>query len=68
MSSKTDTKDVTDSYFDIEARLASLEIQKERYLELLERAEDMESIVVLTNALTDVLYQIESHTGTLKRY
>ena len=68
LSSKTDTKDVTDSYFDIEARLASLEIQKERYLELLERAEDMESIVVLTNALTDVLYQIESHTGTLKRY
>ncbi|HPU17732.1 MAG TPA: DUF4349 domain-containing protein [Bacillota bacterium] len=68
LSSKTDTKDVTDSYFDIEARLASLEIQKERYLELLDRAEDMNSIVVLTDALTDVLYQIESYTSTLKKY
>lgn len=63
-----DSKDVTESYYDIEARLASLEAQRDRYMELLDRADTLDEIIVLDNALTEVLYKIESYTGTLNKY
>ncbi len=62
------TDDVTEKYYDIEARLASLTAQRDRYMELLEKAETLDEIIVLDNALTEVLYQIESYTGTLNKY
>ncbi len=65
---ETSTRDVTESYFDIEARLASLESQRDRYMELLSEAKSMDEILIIDNALTDVLYQIESYTGTLNKY
>lgn len=65
---ETSTRDVTESYFDIEARLASLESQRDRYMELLSEAESMDEILIIDNALTEVLYQIESYTGTLNKY
>lgn len=68
LSFTTDTDDVTDSYYDIEARLASLEAQRDRYMALLEKAEEMEDILVIDKALTEVIYQIESYTGTLNKY
>ncbi len=64
----TDTKDVTESYYDIEARLASLEAQRDRYMALLEKADTMDEILIIDNALSNVLYQIESYTGTLNKY
>lgn len=60
------TDDVTDSYFDMEARLESLETKRTRLLELLEQAEDMESIIALESALSDTVYEIESLTGSLR--
>lgn len=65
---ETSTRDVTESYYDIEARLASLESQRDRYMELLSEAKSMDEILIIDNALTDVLYQIESYTGTLNKY
>lgn len=61
------TDDVTDSYYDMEARLESLETKRTRLLELLEQAEDMESIITLESALSDTIYEIESITGSLRR-
>ncbi len=68
LSFVTDSKDVTESYYDIEARLASLETQRDRYMALLEKAETMEEILIIDDALTEVLYEIESYTGTLNKY
>lgn len=68
LSFTTDTDDVTESYYDIEARLASLEAQRDRYMALLEKAEKMEDILVIDSALTEVIYEIESYTGTLNKY
>ena len=68
LSQYTSTEDVTDSYFDTEARLASLKLQRDKYMELLEQADSMDYIIQLTNALTDVTYQIERYTGTLNKY
>lgn len=60
--------DVTESYYDIEARLASLEAQRDRYMELMESACSLDEIIFIDEALTEVLYKIESYTGTLNKY
>lgn len=59
--------DVTDSYYDIEARLESLETKRVRLLELLEKAENMDNIIALESELSNTIYEIESLTGTLRR-
>lgn len=61
------TDDVTDSYYDLEARLESLETKRARLLELLEQAENMENIIALESELSNTIYEIESITGSLNR-
>ena len=61
------TDDVTDSYFDMEARLDTLETKRARLLELLDQAEDMEDIITLESALSDTVFEIERITGSLRR-
>lgn len=60
--------DITSSYFDTEARLNALKIQEERLLEILKKAVEIKDILELERELTDVRYQIESLTGTLKKW
>jgi len=67
-SNEKSTQDITDSYFDTEAHLETLQIQEQRYLALLEKADSMEDIITIEQALSDVRYQIESLTGTLQKY
>lgn len=61
-------QNVTDEYYDIEARLKSLRTQEERLLALLEQSGSLEDIVQLEQALSDVTYEIEKLTGTLRNY
>jgi hypothetical protein len=66
---RTDSsQDVTAEYIDIEARLASLRAQEERLLALLEKANDLETILLIEDQLTEVRYQIESYTSMLNTY
>lgn len=67
-SKQENSSDITDVYYDVEARLKSLSIQEERYLELLKKADKMEDIISLENALTNVRYEIESLTTQQRRY
>lgn len=60
--------DVGEIYYDTEARLATLETKRERLLALLEKAELMEDIISLENALAEVQYEIDMHTTTLRKY
>lgn len=53
-------------YADTEARLKSLQIEQERFLALLEKADTVENIIVLEQHLTDLRYEIESYASTLK--
>ena len=62
------TEDVGAEYADTEARLKTLRIKQERLQELLSQAENMEDIISIENALTDVEYQIEWNSSTLNRY
>lgn len=65
---KISSEDVTTEYFDTQAHLKSLNIQEERLLALLKKTGKLEDIIVLEKELSDVRYQIESLTGSLKKW
>lgn len=62
------SENVSASYYDAEARRSALEIKRDRLLALLEKAEKMEDIIALETALSDVQYEIEGLSGTLRGY
>ena len=62
------TRDVGENYYDTESRLATLTTKRDRLLALLEEATEMEDIITLENALAEVMYEIDMHTGTLRKY
>ena len=59
-ASNEGTSDVTLEYVDTKARIESLRVEYDQLLQLLSQAEDLDTIIVLQNRLTDVRYQIES--------
>ena len=68
VSRSRSSEDVTAQYTDIETRLATLQTKHERLLSLLEKADKMEDIISLENALADCEYEIDSLTGSKRRY
>ena len=69
VTSKTESsEDVGERYYDVESRLKTQRTKQERLLTLLEKAETMEDIISLENALSDVEYQIEQYSSELNRY
>lgn len=67
-SSTESSEDVGEQYYDTEAHLKTQRTKQERLLSLLEKADTMEDIISLENALSDVEYQIEQMSSTLNRY
>lgn len=68
ISKNTTGQDVTGEYFDTEAHLKSLMIQEERLLEILKKTGQLKDIIELERELSNVRYQIENLTGTLKKW
>ncbi|MEG1942930.1 MAG: DUF4349 domain-containing protein, partial [Angelakisella sp.] len=66
-SSSESIDDITDRYFDADAHLKMLKTQQTRLLELLAKAETLENIIQLEEALNNCEYEIESLTGQLRR-
>ncbi|MEG0753454.1 MAG: DUF4349 domain-containing protein [Angelakisella sp.] len=66
-SQSESVSDITDRYYDASAHLEMLRVQEKRLLELLSKAETLEIIIQLENALTNCQYEIESLTGQLRR-
>jgi hypothetical protein len=62
----TDTQDVTEEYIDLKARLAMLEATEAQYLELMKKAETVEEILKVQQALSDVRQNIESLKGRIQ--
>ncbi|MDD4327792.1 MAG: DUF4349 domain-containing protein [Eubacteriales bacterium] len=60
--------DVTDSYYDTQARLEALQVQEERLLALLEKAEELKDIIDLEDRLSQLRYEIETLTGSLNKW
>lgn len=62
------SQDITDSYYDADARLKSLQQQETRLEEMLSGAEDLEYMIQIEDKLSEVRYQIESYYSMLQRY
>ncbi len=61
-------EDVTLTYTDTEARIKTLQIEQERLLALLEKAESLDYIIQLEQRLSEVRYNIESYQSRLRTY
>lgn len=63
-----DSEDVSEVYYDNEARLTTQRTKLERLQELLSKAEAMEDIITIESAISDTELQIEYLTGSLRKY
>ncbi|MBU5430953.1 DUF4349 domain-containing protein [Kineothrix sp. MSJ-39] len=62
------TDDVTLSYVDTKSRKETLEVEQERLMALMEKAESVDAIIALETRLTEVRYQIQSMESQLRTY
>ena len=67
-SQSESSENVSQQYYDTQARLKAQRTKQERLLSLLEKADSMETIVALEDALSEVEYEIESLTTSLNEY
>ena len=58
--------DVTLQYVDTESRIKALQVEQERLLELLSKAETMADLLEIEARLTDVRYELERYTANLR--
>ena len=65
-ASNEGTSDVTLEYVDTKARIESLRVEYDQLLQLLSQAEDLDTIIILQNRLTDVRYEIESAESRIR--
>lgn len=61
-------EDVSEQYADTESRLAVEKTKYDRLMDLLSKAENMEDIISLENALAETEYEMENLTGALRKY
>ena len=59
-------EDVTSEYIDVDARITSLEPQRDRLNDLAETAETTADLLEIENQLSNVQYQLESYTQQMR--
>lgn len=62
------TEDITLNYVDVESRKIALETERDRLLELLEKAETVEDIITIEGRLSEVRYKLESYASQLRTF
>jgi len=68
LQSSTNEDDISDMYYDTEARLELKRNEKERLEEYADSIEDAEVYFQVQSRITEVVYDIESLQGTLKKW
>lgn len=68
ISQSESAEDVTLQYTDTESRITSLKTEQERLNELLEKADNLESIIALEERLTEVRYELENYQSQKNLY
>ena len=67
-SQSRNADNISERYYDTESRLETQKTKMERLQMLLSKAENMEDIIDLENAISETEYQIEQLTGSLRHY
>nr|WP_325199619.1 DUF4349 domain-containing protein [uncultured Oscillibacter sp.] len=67
-SQSRNADNISELYYDTESRLETQRTKMDRLLALLAKAENMEDIIDLENAISETEYQIEQLTGSLRHY
>jgi hypothetical protein len=68
VSKNMSAEDVTVNYVDMQSHVKVLKAEQKRLLELIEKAVDLDSIILLENQLTDIRYELESYESQLRMY
>ena len=63
-----ETQNITLTYVAVETRLTALETERDRLLELMEMAVDMEDLLLIEQRLTEVVAELEEVTAQLRVY
>lgn len=66
LSSNENSYDVTLEYVDNKSKVESLRVEYDQLLKLLSQAEDLDSIIVLQNRMSEVRYQIENYESRIR--
>lgn len=68
VSQDRNADNISERYYDTESRLETQKTKMDRLQMLLSKAETMEDIIDLENAISETEYQIEQLTGSLRHY
>lgn len=65
MNENSESADVTEEFTDLQARLRNLEATERQYLAFLERAQDLDDILIITDRMNQVRAEIERVQGRI---
>ncbi|MCL1809577.1 MAG: DUF4349 domain-containing protein [Clostridiales bacterium] len=65
---RSHAENITTQFFDTESRLSTYRIEESRLLAMLEKADTVDDMIKIESRLSDVRYQIESLTTTLRNW
>jgi hypothetical protein len=68
ISRSKSSENITLEYADNEARKATLELEEQKLMELLEQATILEDIITLESRLSEVHYLLDGYASTLRKY
>ncbi len=67
-SSSTNTNDITDEYYDLETRINTKKILRDKYESYLSKANNTKELLEVEDKLNQVISDLESMEGKLKRF
>lgn len=66
LNRSTSVSDVTLQYSDLESHMEALKIEQKTLMDMLSKAEEIETVLAIQNQLTNVRYELESYGSQLK--
>lgn len=66
LNRSTSVSDVTLQYSDLESHIEALKIEQQTLMDMLSKAEEIETVLAIQNQLTSVRYELESYGSQLK--
>lgn len=68
ISCSTTGDNISSQYYDTQAHIKALQVQEQRLLELIKQSGSLKDMLEIENQLSNVRYQIESLTSTMKNW